>query len=284
MSVKYCHQIKENGTICRSAALRGRDYCYFHLRLRTRRLAMAQAQSRGERWRLQLPALEDMHAVQAGLMQVMDALAADAIDARRAGLLLYGLQQASCNVRAVAGWMGASRFQVAHDDEMRAESYPGLEREFDLPKGLNVDTPPEVAFPPPAEPTVALGEAPVDFEVTPLDLELTEIDEREGAAGVSRRLKQISASEDRKLRKKRKQLEHARRLLQAAARNAEWVARCQRNVTWPRPVKEEEEPYDFATVVHGTTAGGKKDERAGRLSKKPPKGEEKTAARAKKLS
>lgn len=279
MSYKYCHHVKENGTLCRSAALRGRDYCYFHLRLRGRRMAMAQARARGERWRLQLPALEDMHAVQAGLMQVLDALATDTIDTRRAGLMLYGLQQAACNVRAATGWMGASRFQVARENEMRAESYSGMEREFELPKGLDIDTPPEVAFPPPAEPAVAGGEGPLDFEVTPLDIELSELEDREGVAGVTRRLKQISVSEDRKLRKKRKQLEHARRMLQAAARNAEWAARCQTNATWPPPLKEE--PHDFATVVRETQPHNGASASSQTRGKKPPRAEERLAARAK---
>ncbi len=280
MSFKYCQHVKENGTLCRSAALRGRDYCYFHLRLRGRRMGMAQARARGERWRVQLPALEDMHAVQAGLMQVLDALATDSIDERRAGLLLYGLQQAASNVRAAAGWLGASRFQVSHEDEMRADSYPGLEREFDLPKGLDLDAPPEAAFPP-AEVTVP-GEAPVDFEVTPLDLELAEIGDREGAAGVSRRLKQISAGEDRRLRKKRKQLEHAQRMLQAAARNQEWVARCQGNLKWPPAM--EEEPYDFAALVRETQPHNGKGESSGTALKKRPQSDEKPTARAKKSS
>jgi hypothetical protein len=161
MPFKTCNHVKENGTFCRSAALRGRDYCYFHLRLRGRRLGMAQAQSRRAPWGLDLPPLEDMHSVQVALMQVLDALAAGHLDHRRAGLLLYGLQQAATNLKSVSGWLNASRFEVKHEDDCRADSYPGLETEFGLPKHLDIDTPPEVAFPPPAtEPAAATpGEA-----------------------------------------------------------------------------------------------------------------------------
>jgi hypothetical protein len=282
MSFKYCHHVKENGTLCQSAALRGRDYRYFHSRLRARRLAMAQAKARGARWRVQIPALEDMHAVQSGLMQVLDALASDSLDSRRAGLMLYGLQQAACNVRAVTGWMGNSRFQVEREDEMRAESYPGLEREFDLPKGLDLDAPPEEAFPAAAEPAVALAEAPMDFEVTPLDVELIEIGDRDGPEGLARRLKQMSASEDRRLRKKRRQLEHARRLVQAAARNAEWVGRCQANLKWPPPM--EEEPYDYAKIMQEPLPYSGSKGRAESEPRKPPQSEQKLAAGMKRSS
>ena len=32
MSVKLCHYLKPDGITCHSPALRGRQYCYFHLR------------------------------------------------------------------------------------------------------------------------------------------------------------------------------------------------------------------------------------------------------------
>lgn len=159
MAYKYCNHIKENGTYCRSAALRGRDYCYFHARLRARRLAMAKARAQKETWNFQVPALEDMQSVQSALMQVMDAIAAGLVDPRRAGLLLYGLQQASTNLRSVTSWIAPSRFQIGEDDEYRAQSYSGLETEFGLPKRIDIATPPEVAFPAPEEP-----EAPAEPE------------------------------------------------------------------------------------------------------------------------
>jgi hypothetical protein len=48
---------------------------------------------------LDLPLLEDAAAIQAGLQQVLQALADERIDARRGGLLLYGLQIASSNLK-----------------------------------------------------------------------------------------------------------------------------------------------------------------------------------------
>ncbi|HUI83008.1 MAG TPA: hypothetical protein VL240_02225 [Candidatus Binatia bacterium] len=148
MAFKYCQHVKENGTFCSSGALKGRKYCYFHSRLRARRLAMAQAQSQRKPWRLELPPLEDMHAVQMAIIQVVEALAARAVDERRAGLMLYGLQQAASNIRAVHAWLMPSRFELDPDDELRAASYPGLEAEFGLPEKVDLDAAPEEVFPP----------------------------------------------------------------------------------------------------------------------------------------
>ena len=148
MSYKYCNHVKEDGTFCRAAALRGRNYCYFHLRARARRLALAKAQSECKPWILRLPPLEDMHAVQVALMEVLDGLAAGHIEQDRAGLLLYGLQQASTNIKSVGAWLGYSRFHVREDDEFRADNYPGMEEEFDLPKRVDLETQPKVTYPP----------------------------------------------------------------------------------------------------------------------------------------
>jgi len=149
MAFKYCQHVKENGTFCSSAAMKGRRYCYFHLRLRARRLAMAKAHAMRKAWRLDLPALEDLHAVQSAIMQVIDALANGTLDPQRGKQILYGLQQAGVNVRCVQSWIPNSRFAVSEFDDMRALDYPDLEAEFGLPKRVDLDAPPEAVFPPP---------------------------------------------------------------------------------------------------------------------------------------
>jgi len=149
MPYKYCQHVRENGTFCASGAVKGRAYCYFHLRVRARRLALAQAQSQEQTWRMDLPPLEDMHSVQVGLMQVADALAADAIEPRRAGLMLYALQQAATNLSNTTAWLMSSRFALREDEAGRVINYPGLESEFGLPPRIELDAPPRELFPPP---------------------------------------------------------------------------------------------------------------------------------------
>ena len=150
MSFKYCQHVKENGIFCNSGAMKGRRYCYFHLRLRARRLAMAKARAANAPWRLHLPPLEDLHAIQSSIMQVLDAIAHGALDLERGRLILYGLQQAGTNVRTVNSWSSNSRFAVTEFDDMRAIDYPGLETEFGLPRHVDLDAAPEDVFPPAA--------------------------------------------------------------------------------------------------------------------------------------
>jgi hypothetical protein len=44
--IPTCHQVRENGRLCRSAAVKGRHYCKHHLGLRGRRLKMAARTAR----------------------------------------------------------------------------------------------------------------------------------------------------------------------------------------------------------------------------------------------
>jgi hypothetical protein len=159
MSFRYCQHVRENGTFCGSGAVKGRSYCYFHLRTRARRLALAQADSQHKPWRPELPPLDDMHAVQVSLMQVADAVASDAIDPRRAGLMLYALRQAALNLRNRTAWFMSSPFKIDSEEEGAVDSYPGLEAEFGLPRRIDLDARPEDVFPAPvpqAEPSSSL--------------------------------------------------------------------------------------------------------------------------------
>lgn len=62
---------------------------------------------------LQLPNVEDSASIQLALIEVIHALAANQLDPRRAGLLLYALQVASANAKNVD----------IHSDSIRSISY-----------------------------------------------------------------------------------------------------------------------------------------------------------------
>ena len=76
------------------------DYCYFHNRLKTiakpnrakSRSAPAEEEPR------KFPVPEDRSAILVALSQILNDLSSNALDTRRAGLLIYGLQVASQNV------------------------------------------------------------------------------------------------------------------------------------------------------------------------------------------
>jgi hypothetical protein len=93
--VKACTHIKVTGVQCGSPALRGERFCYFHQRM-----------MRGVRTppaaRLHPIALiENEEAIQASLMEVINALVRNTIDLKRAELILRALHIAVRNVRRV---------------------------------------------------------------------------------------------------------------------------------------------------------------------------------------
>src|SRR5450755_3594820 len=158
MEYKTCTYIHDTGYLCQSAAVGGREYCCYHLRHRGRQMRMAKQRARGERFDLHLPPMENMHAVQSALSQVIEALAADMIDPKRAHELLLALRQAATNFRHPEAWR-ASEYK---NDQSAAypASYEEFEAEYGLPENLDLHVPPEVAFPPPTEPVGAPSLSP----------------------------------------------------------------------------------------------------------------------------
>lgn len=86
-----CRHILPRGTKCKSPALRGRVYCYFHDRLQR----FEQDGQRDTSEPLFLPSLEDARGIQMAISQILAALGSGRLDNRKAGLYLYGLQLAT---------------------------------------------------------------------------------------------------------------------------------------------------------------------------------------------
>ena len=94
-SVKECTHIKVTGIRCGSPALRGEQFCYFHQR-------MIRGVKTPPSSRLHPMALiEDEESIQASLMEVINALVRNHIDAKRAELILRALNTAVRNARRV---------------------------------------------------------------------------------------------------------------------------------------------------------------------------------------
>jgi hypothetical protein len=159
MEYKTCNHVHDNGYFCQSAAVTGRDYCCYHLRYRGRLMRMAQARARCERFDLRLPPLENMHAVQSALSQLVEALAADMIDPKRAQAIHSVLRTAANNFKHPGAWQTSACL----NDHSAAcpTSYEEFEAEFGLPEGIDLNAPPEVAFPPPPDASVMSGAPPL---------------------------------------------------------------------------------------------------------------------------
>jgi hypothetical protein len=121
MPTEYCRHIRLNGTRCRSYALHGQPRCFWHNSLQQRHLALAAPPSEipaeyadpeylathpltasyfAQRpLELNLPEIEDRSSIQLALSMLLNALARNLIDPKRATPLIYGLQVASSNVR-----------------------------------------------------------------------------------------------------------------------------------------------------------------------------------------
>lgn len=143
--VNTCTHTYDNGHTCNSVVATGRDYCVYHLRHRARLLRMAQARARSERFDLKLPPLESMHAVQSALTRLVEAVAADMIDLKRADFLLKALRFAAQSLKWADKWPAP----VFHSGQAVSLD---VAAEFGLPQDLDLDTPPEVAFPSPPGP------------------------------------------------------------------------------------------------------------------------------------
>jgi uncharacterized protein (TIGR02246 family) len=91
-----CRHIFTDGHRCASPCLRGEDFCYYH---HTTRKPVANPRGRrSRRTTFDLPLPEDRSSIQHSIGQVLQRIASNDIDPRRAGLLLYGLQIASLNL------------------------------------------------------------------------------------------------------------------------------------------------------------------------------------------
>jgi hypothetical protein len=93
-NVKTCTHIKVTGVRCGSPALRGEQFCYFHQRmLRTVTVPKSRLHP--------VAMLENEEAIQASIMEVVNALIRGTIELRRGELILRALNAAVRNARRV---------------------------------------------------------------------------------------------------------------------------------------------------------------------------------------
>jgi hypothetical protein len=93
-----CRHIFTDGHRCGSICLRGEEFCYYHHT--TRKPAQNPRTRRNRQSTFDLPVTDpnDRTGLQSTIIEVLRRIAANDIDPRRAGLLLYGLQIASLNL------------------------------------------------------------------------------------------------------------------------------------------------------------------------------------------
>lgn len=85
-----CRHIKPNGLRCKSPALKGNPFCYYHARLHN--LSNPRI---GKFESIHLPVPEDAAAIQLSIAQITNGLLSGRIEPKLAGRLLYAMQVAS---------------------------------------------------------------------------------------------------------------------------------------------------------------------------------------------
>jgi hypothetical protein len=152
-SVRVCTHIKVTGVRCGSPALRGEQFCYFHQR-------MMRGVATPPNARLHPIALiENEEAIQASLMEVINALARNTIDLHRAQLILRALHIAVKNARRTHFGMDKSNMV------REVPTYPAVPKPTAPPAvaaepGVDINTPPLTPLQTWA--TLALEPAPID--------------------------------------------------------------------------------------------------------------------------
>ena len=163
MQYETCRHVKEDGIYCGSPALQNQKYCHHHLIARGRRLRRARALREQVPYRMDLPALEDLAAVQAALSEIVQALGSGQLDHRAAGKMLYAIQQTTSVIKvrakleaqietaraAQAQALGGPQLPAVGNcgdqsnaptrDVPRVQAYPGFEQEFGLKAGEDID-------------------------------------------------------------------------------------------------------------------------------------------------
>jgi hypothetical protein len=141
--MRHCEYIKPNGEFCGTPALRGRDYCHWHLIFIARRLRMEKQEATADRTPLELPPFEDANSIQLSIMMVVDAILHDRIGPKKSGQVLYALQLASTNLKQgvcfqpgkkAAGGKQTADEQQEPEEVTLCSSYDSLEADYDIPE------------------------------------------------------------------------------------------------------------------------------------------------------
>jgi len=128
--MRTCEYAKPNGEFCGSPAIRGRDYCHWHLTCVARRLRAEKQEATQDSAPLVLPPLEDANSIQLAVMMVMDAMLRNRIAPKMSGRLLYALQIASCNLRQGVDFRTGK--DAKPEKVTRCSSYDSLEADYGI--------------------------------------------------------------------------------------------------------------------------------------------------------
>jgi hypothetical protein len=98
LNVPRCQHVKINGAQCGSPALSRQTLCFFHKRFQEEKITLIDRERR-HLSSFDLPVIEDAESIQMVVMEISRQILSRQMDAKTAGVLLYAMQIASCNLR-----------------------------------------------------------------------------------------------------------------------------------------------------------------------------------------
>jgi hypothetical protein len=128
-NTRVCTHVKVTGHQCGSPALRGEQFCYFHQRM------MRGVPTPPDARMHPIALIENEEAIQASIMEVINALARNTIDTRRAELILRALHIAVKNAGRTKFHHSASEM-VREVPDYPAPDAPPAHPEMDSPGEL----------------------------------------------------------------------------------------------------------------------------------------------------
>jgi len=151
--------------------LEGVFICLCNPDLRGRRLRRAQARRHSQPYRLQLPALENLHAIQVAIGEILEAMADGQLDPKAGGIMLYGIQQATTVMLKI---QDAAEYADDEDDDdneegqpHRVREFPAFEQHYGLPPNVSLEADPDLALQHAEDNPAAVPEPPVPIATTP---------------------------------------------------------------------------------------------------------------------
>jgi hypothetical protein len=156
IEIRRCRHVKSNGTQCGSPALKSKELCYYHEQNQPREVELYLDGERYSDGSIVLPVFEDAHSIQTVIRQVVQLMLSRRIDRKDAGVLLYALQIASCNLKTMQAER-AKPTQIVVEPDKAAETPLGMTPWSATGKGHDPDDAAQaeaehwLAFPPSAE-------------------------------------------------------------------------------------------------------------------------------------
>jgi hypothetical protein len=125
IEIRRCRHVRTNGMQCGSPALKSKELCYYHEQNQPREVELYLDGERYSDGSIVLPVFEDAHSIQTVIRQVVQLMLSRRIDRKDAGVLLYALQIASCNLKTMQAEK-AKPTQVVMEPEKAAETPLGM--------------------------------------------------------------------------------------------------------------------------------------------------------------